>query len=82
MNTEATETGEKNMHANEKTKDVIFEKLSADKDHIEPGVSFLDNLDAGTLKIVELIMVAGTGQKDIIHQIRSMHQGAGDFNTA
>ena len=70
------------MSANEKTKNVIFERLSVDKDLDEPGVSFLDNLDPGTLKIVELIMVAGTGQKDIIHRLRTMHHRTGDFNAA
>ncbi|MFC1843497.1 hypothetical protein ACFLZ5_01750 [Thermodesulfobacteriota bacterium] len=70
------------MSANEKTKDVIFEQLSVDKNQDEPSVSFLDNLDASTLKIVELIMVAGTGQKDIINRFRTMHQRTGDFNAA
>jgi len=27
-------------------------------------------------------MVAGTGQKDIIHQIKSQHQRTGDINAA
>jgi hypothetical protein len=70
------------MSANEKTKDVIFEPLSVDKGQDEPGISFLDNLDTSTLKIVELIMVAGTGKKDIIHRLRTMHQRTGDFNAA
>jgi len=47
-----------------------------------PKTSFLDDLDADSLKLVELIMVAGTGQKDIIHQIRSLHQRTGDINAA
>jgi len=70
------------MSVDKKTKQIIFEQLPVEKDEAVPSVSFLDNLDAGTLKIVELIMVAGTGQKDIINQIRSMHQRTGDFNAA
>jgi len=71
------------MPGNKKTEEFIVGQLSVDdKDKVIPSVSFLDNLDAGTLKIVELIMIAGTGQKDIIHQIKSMHQRTGDFNAA
>ena len=70
------------MSANGKTKNVIFERLCVHNDHNKPSISFLDNLDANTLKIVELIMVAGTGQKDIIRRLRTMHQHTGDFNAA
>jgi len=70
------------MPSDQKTKKIIFEQSTVNEDEPVPGISFLDNLDAGTLKIVELIMVAGTGQKDIINRIRSMHQSTGDFNAA
>jgi len=70
------------MSSDKQTKEIIFEQSTADKDEPVPGVSFLDNLDTGTLKIVELIMVAGTGQKDIINRIRAMHQRTGGFNAA
>jgi hypothetical protein len=70
------------MTADEKEKNLIFEQLNVAKDKAVPSVSFLDDLDVDTLNIVELIMIASTGQKDIIHQIKSMHQLVGDFNAA
>jgi len=70
------------MSADEKVNDIFVEQLNVDKDKVVPKTSFLDDLDADSLKLVELIMVAGTGQKDIIHQIRSLHQRTGDINAA
>jgi acyl carrier protein len=70
------------MSADEKVNDIFVEQLNVDKDKVVPNISFLDDLDAGSLKLVELIMVAGTGQKDIIHQIRLLHQRTGDINAA
>ena len=70
------------MPADEKVNDIFVEQLNVDKDKVVPKVSFLDDLDVDSLKLVELIMVAGTGQKDIIHQIRSLHQRTGDINAA
>ena len=70
------------MSADEKVNDIFVEQLHVDKDKVVPNISFLDDLDADSLKLVELIMVAGTGQKDIIHQIRSLHQRTGDINAA
>ncbi len=70
------------MSADEKVNDIFVEQLNIDKDKVVPNISFLDDLDADSLKLVELIMVAGTGQKDIIHQIRSLHQRTGDINAA
>jgi acyl carrier protein len=70
------------MSADEKVNDIFVEQLNVDKDKVVPNISFLDDLDADSLKLVELIMVAGTGQKDIIHQIRSLHQRTGDINAA
>ncbi len=70
------------MSADEKVNDIFVEQLNVDKDKVVPNISFLDDLDADSLKLVELIMVAGTGQKDIIHQIRSVHQRTGEINAA
>ena len=70
------------MSADEKVNDIFVDQLNVDKDKVVPNISFLDDLDADSLKLVELIMVAGTGQKDIIHQIRSLHQRTGDINAA
>ncbi|MEN8231767.1 MAG: acyl carrier protein [Thermodesulfobacteriota bacterium] len=70
------------MSADEKVNDIFVEQLNVDKDKVVPNISFLDDLNADSLKLVELIMVAGTGQKDIIHQIKSQHQRTGDINAA
>ena len=70
------------MSADEKVNDIFVDQLNVAKDKVVPNISFLDDLDADSLKLVELIMVAGTGQKDIIHQIRSLHQRTGDINAA
>ena len=58
------------MSTTEILNDFIVEQSSGDKDKVMPGVSFLDNLNDDSLKAVELIMVASTGQKDIIQQLK------------
>ena len=58
------------MSTNEILNDFIVERLSGDKDKVNPGLSFLEDLNEASLKVVELIMVASTGQKDIIHQLK------------
>ena len=58
------------MSTNEILNDFIVEQSSDDKDKVMPGVSFLDNLNDDSLKVVELIMVASTGQKDIFNQLK------------
>ena len=58
------------MSANDKMNDIIFEQVSLNEDNVLPDASFLDDLNADSLGIVELIMAAGTGQKDVIHQLR------------
>ena len=44
------------MSAEEKVIDIIVEQLSADKDKVVPGASFVDDLGADSLDLVELIM--------------------------
>jgi acyl carrier protein len=58
------------MSANDKMNNIIFEQVSFNEDKVLPDASFLDDLSADSLGIVELIMAAGTGQKDVIHQLR------------
>jgi len=45
-----------NMSAEEKVIDIIVEQLSVDKDKVVPGASFVDDLGADSLDLVELIM--------------------------
>lgn len=44
------------MSADEKLIDIIAEQLSVDKDKVVPGASFVDDLGADSLDLVELIM--------------------------
>jgi acyl carrier protein len=45
-----------NMSAEEKVIDIIVEQLSVDKDKVVPSASFVDDLGADSLDLVELIM--------------------------
>ena len=44
------------MAAEEKVIDIIVEQLSVEKDKVVPGASFVDDLGADSLDLVELIM--------------------------
>jgi len=44
------------MSAEEKVIDIIVEQLSVDKNKVVPGASFVDDLGADSLDLVELIM--------------------------
>jgi acyl carrier protein len=44
------------MSAEEKVIYIIVEQLSVDKDKVVPGASFVDDLGADSLDLVELIM--------------------------
>ncbi len=44
------------MAVEEKMIDIIVDQLSVDKDKVVPGASFVDDLGADSLDLVELIM--------------------------
>jgi acyl carrier protein len=44
------------MSAEDKVIDIIVEQLSVDKDKVVPSASFVDDLGADSLDLVELIM--------------------------
>ena len=44
------------MYVQDKLIDIIAEQLSVDKDKVVPGASFVDDLGADSLDLVELIM--------------------------
>jgi acyl carrier protein len=44
------------MSVQEKLIDIIAEQLSVDKEKVVPGASFIDDLGADSLDLVELIM--------------------------
>jgi acyl carrier protein len=41
------------MSADEKVNDIFVEQLNVDKDKVVPNISFLDDLDADSLKLVK-----------------------------
>ncbi|HLT58772.1 MAG: acyl carrier protein [Limnochordales bacterium] len=44
------------MDVLEKVKEIVAERLGVDQDEIEPGSSFVDDLGADSLDVVELVM--------------------------
>ncbi len=44
------------MSVAEKVKQIIVEQLGVDESQVEPGASFVDDLGADSLDIVELVM--------------------------
>jgi acyl carrier protein len=46
-----------NMSVDEKVKNVIIEQLGVSADEVVPGASFVDDLGADSLDLVELVMV-------------------------
>lgn len=49
-------TKEKNVSVNAKVKDIIVEQLGVDPDRVKLEASFIDDLGADSLDIVELVM--------------------------
>jgi acyl carrier protein len=49
-------TGEQRMPVAEKVKQIIVEQLGVDESQVEPSASFVDDLGADSLDIVELVM--------------------------
>tara|TARA_B110001454_G_C12723308_1_gene436498 strand:- start:43884 stop:44144 length:261 start_codon:yes stop_codon:yes gene_type:complete len=47
---------ESNMSLSPKIKDIIVEQLSVDPEKVKPEASFIDDLGADSLDIVELVM--------------------------
>lgn len=58
------------MSANEIMNNIIFGQRSVDEDRVVSGASFLDDLNVSSFEVVELIMAASTGQKNIIQQLK------------
>jgi acyl carrier protein len=49
-------TGEQGMPVAEKVKQIIVEQLGVDESQVDPNASFVDDLGADSLDIVELVM--------------------------
>jgi acyl carrier protein len=50
------ETGEQGMSVPERVKQIIVEQLGVDESQVDPSASFVDDLGADSLDIVELVM--------------------------
>jgi acyl carrier protein len=49
-------TGEQGMSVAERVKQIIVEQLGVDESQVDPSASFVDDLGADSLDIVELVM--------------------------
>jgi acyl carrier protein len=49
-------TGEHGMSVAERVKQIIVEQLGVDENQVDPSASFVDDLGADSLDIVELVM--------------------------
>ena len=49
-------TGEERMSVAERVKQIIVEQLGVDENQVDPSASFVDDLGADSLDIVELVM--------------------------
>jgi acyl carrier protein len=49
-------TGEQGMPVADKVKQIIVEQLGVDENQVDPNASFVDDLGADSLDIVELVM--------------------------
>lgn len=56
MELENQKTKEEGMTVNPKVKDIIVEQLGVDPEKVKPEASFIDDLGADSLDIVELVM--------------------------
>jgi acyl carrier protein len=56
METEIEKKGRTSMAVNSKVKDIIVEQLGVDPERVAPEASFIDDLGADSLDIVELVM--------------------------
>ncbi len=56
MELDTNKTGGKNMALSPKIKDIIVEQLGVDPEKVKTEASFIDDLGADSLDIVELVM--------------------------
>ena len=65
----------------ERLKKIIVEQLGVEDDQVTPGVSFVDDLNADSLDLVELIMAMEEEFSDSDRQIRIPDKDAEDIKT-
>ena len=65
----------------ERLKTIIVDQLGVDEEQVTPGVSFVDDLNADSLDLVELIMAMEEEFSDSDRQIRIPDKDAEDIKT-
>lgn len=65
----------------DRLKKIIVDQLGVDDDQVTPGVSFVDDLNADSLDLVELIMAMEEEFSDSDRQIRIPDKDAEEIKT-
>jgi acyl carrier protein len=65
----------------ERLKKIIIEQLGVEEEQVEPGVSFIDDLNADSLDLVELIMAMEEEFSDDSKQVRIPDEDAEGIKT-
>lgn len=65
----------------DRMKKIIVDQLGVDEDQVQPGVSFVDDLNADSLDLVELIMAMEEEFSDANNQLRIPDKDAENIKT-
>lgn len=65
----------------ERLKKIIVDQLGVEEDQVTPGVSFVDDLNADSLDLVELIMAMEEEFSDSDRQVRIPDKDAEEIKT-
>ena len=65
----------------DRLKKIIIDQLGVEEDQVTPGVSFVDDLNADSLDLVELIMAMEEEFSDADRQIRIPDKDAEEIKT-
>ncbi len=65
----------------ERLKKIIIEQLGVEEEQVEPGISFIDDLNADSLDLVELIMAMEEEFSDDSNQVRIPDEDAEGIKT-
>ena len=65
----------------ERLKKIIIEQLGVEEEQVEPGISFIDDLNADSLDLVELIMDMEEEFSDDSNQVRIPDEDAEGIKT-
>jgi acyl carrier protein len=65
----------------ERLKKIIIDQLGVEEEQVEPGISFIDDLNADSLDLVELIMAMEEEFSDDSNQVRIPDEDAEAIKT-